>query len=140
MSRRKGAVEMPTPSPPPVFLFATRTVARFLFALPFVASGIVHFALGGEMAAMVPVAGGVAWVYLTGAALIAAGIGIATRRLGMWAALGLSLLLLTFIVAVHLPGLTHAATRQMALGNLIKDTALLGGALTWAGLLASNEQ
>ena len=37
-------------------------------------------------------------------------------------------------------GLAHAATRQMALGNLIKDTALLGGAPTGAGLLASNEQ
>jgi putative oxidoreductase len=129
-----------TPSPPPAFLFATRAVARLLFALPFIAAGAVHFIAGREMAGAVPVPGGVVWVYLTGAAMIAAGVGIATRRLGMWAALGLSLLLVTFIVTVHLPGLAHAATRHMAMGNLIKDTALLGGALTWAGLLASNEQ
>ncbi len=58
----------------------------------------------------------------------------------MWAALGLAILLLTFIVAVHLPGLGNPAMRDMAMSGLIKDTALLGGALTWAGLLASNEQ
>ncbi|HKE16510.1 MAG TPA: hypothetical protein VKB80_16670 [Kofleriaceae bacterium] len=131
---------MTTPSPPPAFLFATRTVARLLFALPFIAAGALHFACGREMAGAFPVPGGAVWVHLTGAAMIAAGVGIATRRLGMWAALGLSLLLLTFIVAVHLPGLAHAATRRVAMGNLIVDTALLGGALTWAGLLASNEQ
>ncbi len=131
---------MATPAPPPIFLFLTRTVARVLFALPFIASGIVHFVSGPKMAAAVPVPGGLFWVYFVGAALLAAGIGIMTRWLGMWAALGLAVLLVTFIVTIHLPGLSNPAMRQMALSGLIKDTALLGGALTWAGMLASNEQ
>jgi uncharacterized membrane protein YphA (DoxX/SURF4 family) len=133
---------MPTPAPPPSFLFVTQTLARVLFALPFVASGLIHFLRAEAMAGAVPVPvpGGLFWVYFTGAALVAAGVGIATRWLGTWAALGLALLLLFFIFTVHIPGLGSSKTLSMALGHLIKDTALLGGALTWAGLLASNEQ
>jgi hypothetical protein len=33
---------MPTPAPPPLFLFVTQTLARVLFALPFVASGLIR--------------------------------------------------------------------------------------------------
>jgi len=131
---------MATPAPPPSFLFLTRTVARVLFALPFIAAGLVHLARGDEMAAAVPVSGGLFWVYLTGVALVLAGLCIMTRWLGMWAALGLAVLLATFIVTIHLPGLGDPAMRAMAMSGLIKDTALMGGALTWAGLLASNEQ
>jgi putative oxidoreductase len=131
---------MPTPTPPPSFLFVTRTLARLLFALPFVASGLIHFVRADDMAGAVPVAGGIFWVYFTGAALIAAGIGIATRRLGTWAALGLALLLLFFIFTIHVPGLSSPKAQSAALGQLLKDLALLGGALTWAGLLASSEQ
>jgi putative oxidoreductase len=129
-----------TPVPPPSFLFLTRSVARVLFALPFIAAGVLHLANAGAMAGAVPVAGGVFWVYLTGAALAAGGVGILTRRLGCWAALGLAVLLLLFILTIHLPALARPEMRPTALANLIKDTGLLAGALTWAGLLASNEQ
>jgi putative oxidoreductase len=131
---------VPTPMPPPAFYFVTRSVARVLFALPFVASGIIHFARAEEMAAAVPIPGGIVWVYITGAAMIAAGIGLLTRKFGTWSALVLALLLVTFIVTMHLPGLARSEMRFEALMNLIKDTGLLAGALTWAGLLASNEQ
>ncbi len=46
---------MATPAPTPSFLFVTRTVARVLFALPFIVSGILHFVSGAKMAAAVPV-------------------------------------------------------------------------------------
>jgi uncharacterized membrane protein len=131
---------MTTPSPPPLFLFVTRTVARVLFALPFLVFGLLHFVYAGQMAGAVPVPGGVVWVYLTGAGLVAGGLGVLTRWLGMWAALGLAVLLLTFIAAVHVPALRVPEMQQMATINLLKDTALLAGALTWAGRLASNEQ
>ena len=51
-----------------------------------------------------------------------------------------AVLLLTFLVTVHLAGLGDPASRAMTTSGLVRDTALLGGALTWAGLLASNEQ
>lgn len=113
----------------------TGKVARGAFALPFAVFGLFHFLNASAMAAMVPVPGGVFWIYFTGAALIAGSIGILTGILGRWAALGLSALLATFIVAVHVPGLSHPQMQQMATMGLLKDLSLLGGALTWAGLL-----
>jgi len=112
----------------------TTSVARGLFALPFLVFGLTHFAFADGMAGMVPVPGGVFWIYLTGAALVAGSIGILTRRLGTWAALGLALLMLTFALTVHVPGLANAASQQMSLIGLLKDTALAGGALAWAGI------
>jgi putative oxidoreductase len=117
--------------------FVDDSLARLLFAIPFAVFGILHFITGQNMAALVPVPGGVFWIYVIGALLIAGGIGVATRLLGSWAALGLALLMLLFVVAIHIPGLGDPATRQMAMGGLLKDTSLMGGALTWFGLLRS---
>lgn len=113
----------------------TSKVARVLFALPFAVFGLFHFLNASAMAGMVPVPGGVFWIYFTGAALIAGSIGIITGILGRLAALGLAALLVTFILGVHLPGLSNPAMQQGAMMGLLKDVSLLGGALTWAGLL-----
>ena len=114
---------------------ATSKVARVLFALPFAIFGLFHFLNASAMAGMVPVPGGVFWIYFTGAALIAGSIGIITGILGRLAALGLSALLVTFIFGIHLPGLSNPEMQQGAMMGLLKDVSLLGGALTWAGLL-----
>lgn len=114
---------------------ATSKVARVLFALPFAVFGFFHFLNASAMAGMVPVPGGVFWIYFTGAALIAGSIGIITGTLGRLAAFGLAALLATFILGIHLPGLTNPEAQQEAIMGLLKDTSLLGGALAWAGLL-----
>lgn len=113
---------------------ATSKVARALFALPFAIFGLFHFLNASAMAGIVPVPGGVFWVYFTGAALIAGSVGILTGVLGRLAALGLAALLLTFIFGVHVPGLSNPEMQQGAMMGLLKDVSLLGGALTWAGL------
>ena len=113
----------------------TGKVARVAFALPFAIFGLFHFLNANAMAGMVPVPGGVFWIYFTGAALIAGAVGIITNILGRWAALGLSALLALFIVSVHVPGLSNPQMQQMAIMGLLKDVSLLGGALTYAGLL-----
>ncbi len=113
----------------------TSKVARVAFAAPFAIFGLFHFLNASAMAGMVPVPGGVFWIYFTGAALIAGSIGIITGYLGRLAALGLAALLATFIVGIHVPGLSHPEMQQMAMMGLLKDVSLLGGALTWAGLL-----
>ncbi len=118
--------------------FLTTEVARWAFALPFAVFGLFHFTNASTMVGAVPVAGGIFWVYFTGAALIAASIGILTRKLGSWAAFGLAALLLTFILFVHVPELGNPKTQQMAVRGLLKDLALIGGALAWAGLLKVN--
>jgi uncharacterized membrane protein YphA (DoxX/SURF4 family) len=114
----------------------TTKVARALFALPFVVFGFFHFVGADAMAAAVPVPGGVFWVYLTGAALIAGGIGVLTGILGRWAAYGLALLVGTFALTVHLPMLGDPAMQQMATAGFLKDTALAGAALAFAGTFA----
>ncbi|HWB78132.1 MAG TPA: hypothetical protein VG755_24375, partial [Nannocystaceae bacterium] len=77
--------------------------------------------------------GGVFWVYLTGAALIAGGVGLWTRRFAVPAALGLALLMATFVLTVHIPGLGDPATSQYSTIALLKDLALAGGLLAFAG-------
>jgi uncharacterized membrane protein YphA (DoxX/SURF4 family) len=107
-------------------------LGRALFGLPFAVFGINHVLHAQAMAGMVPVPGGVFWIYLTGAALIAAAVGILTGILARWAALGLALLLLTFVALIHIPGLARPEMAQLAMANLLKDLALAGGALIFA--------
>jgi uncharacterized membrane protein len=113
----------------------TGPVARALFSLPFVVSGAMHFVAGAQMAGAVPswVPGGVLWVYLTGAALLAGGIGLWTKRLAAPAALGLALLMIVFALTVHLPLMGDAAMGQFAMAGFLKDVGLAGGLLAFAG-------
>lgn len=117
----------------------TTTGARVLFALPFAVFGLLHLMNANAMAGMVPVPGGVFWIYFTGIALIAGAVGLITKKLGALAALGLAALMIVFVLAVHLPGLGNPQMAQMAMMGLLKDTALAGAALTWAGVLARKE-
>jgi uncharacterized membrane protein len=119
-------------------MFLTSTLARVLFALPWIAYGLIHFINADEMVGAVPVPGGIIWVYITGVAMIAAGVGIATRIMGVWAALGLALLMLVFILTIHVPATVK--TGMAHLGYLLKDVVNLGAALAFAGILSSNEQ
>ncbi len=134
------------PLPPVTFPSAPRepgymhalgtTVARVLFALPFALFGMMNFFNARAMVPLVPVPGGVFWIYFTGAAMVAASIGIMTTIYGKWAALGLAVLLLLYVFTIHIPGLRHAAQAPVVMINLLKDLALAGGALTWAGIFA----
>ncbi len=112
------------------------SLGRILFAVPFLIFGILHFLQGGAMAGVVPswMPGSVIWVYLTGAANLAAGLSIALDRYVRVAAIALVAMLVLFIVTVHLPGVLAEGSSQMALTNLLKDVGLAGGALMLLGL------
>lgn len=116
------------------------TVGRYLYAAPFAVFGLLHFMNGGAMAGMVPgfVPGGVFWVYLTGAAMLAASIAIMAGKMGSLAATLLGVMLLVFVATIHLPGVIGAADQaamQASMSNLLKDLALAGGAFVLAGVL-----
>jgi uncharacterized membrane protein YphA (DoxX/SURF4 family) len=115
---------------------ALTTTGRIFFAVPFGVFGVSHFVNANEMAAHVPLPGGLFWIYFTGLALVAGALGILTGILGRWAALGLAALMLVFVFAVHLPGIRDPARAPLAVMSLLKDLALAGGALTWAGIFA----
>ncbi len=115
----------------------TSTVARWLYALPFGIFGLMHFMMAENMAGMVPLPGGVIWVYLTGVALIAACISFIIQKQVRLAGLLLALMLIIFVLAIHLP--TVMGGDQSAMSSLLKDLALAGGALLIAGNANSTE-
>jgi len=119
----------------------TTTVARIIFALPFGIFGIFHFMGAKDMAGMVPsfIPGGAFWIYLVGAALVAACVSIIIQKMAKLASLLLALMLLLFILTMHVPGLMNEVTMQMSMMSLLKDMALMGGALTFAGIFAKEE-
>ena len=117
----------------------TSTVARVLFALPFGIFGLLHLMSGPNMAGMVPswIPGGVFWVYLTGLAHIAATVSILIQKKAKLASLLLAAMLGVFVLTIHLPGIFGAADemgRMMSMSGFLKDVALTGGALAFAGL------
>ena len=121
---------------------ALPTVGRYLYAIPMAVFGTFHFMNAGTMAGMVPVPGGVFWIYVTGVALISAAIAIFIGAYAVLATRLLGLLLLTFAVSIHLPDVINAASdgaMQASMSNFLKDTALAGGAWVLSGVFARGE-
>ena len=108
-----------------------KTVGRILYGAIFGIFGLFHFMNADGMAAMVPVPGGVIWVYLTGAALIAASVSIIIRKKSGLASMLLGVLLLSYALTIHLP--TLLGGDQMAMGQVLKDLGLAGAAFFYSG-------
>jgi uncharacterized membrane protein len=108
-------------------------LGQYLFAVPMAVFGIMHFMMADMMAGMVPIPGGVIWVYLTGIALIAAAGAIVTGKQAANASLGLAVFLLLTALSVHLPAVMGGD--QAAMSQILKDVALAGGALVLFGAL-----
>ena len=114
----------------------TSTGARIIFAVPFAVFGFFHFMNGSAMAGMVPIPGGIFWVYLTGAAMLAASVSIIIRKKAYLACLLLALLLAIYALSIHLPGAIEG--NQSSMINFLKDLALSGAALCFAGRFAND--
>ncbi len=115
----------------------TTVVARVLFGLPMIIIGIFHFMAGGNMAGMVPIPGGVFWIYLTGVALILAGIAIIIKNRARLASLLLALMITIFTLTIHIPGMFDPTTMQMEMMNTLKNLIMIGGALGFANIFGS---
>lgn len=107
-------------------------LGKYLFAIPMIVFGIFHFMSADDMAAMAP--GGKIMVYVTGVALLAAGISILIKKMDKLAAVLLALMLLLFMIP-HLQMMGDDPT-QMA--NVLKNIALAGGALMYASMASDN--
>ena len=120
----------------------TTTVARVLYALPFAVFGFLHFVNAQAMKNYVPsfFPAPRLLVYFTGAAMIAASVGILTKIQARLACLLLALLLGIFVVTMHVPGLFNPKMTHMALTSLLKDTSLAGAALLLAGIFSSEKK
>jgi uncharacterized membrane protein len=111
---------------------------RIVFAIPFAMFGMMHLIMANNFVGMVPswVPGGVFWVYVTGIALMAAAISIISKKQIYLASILLTVLLGVFVMTIHLPAVFGGD--QMAMGSLLKDMSLAGGALLIAGLFKDN--
>ena len=116
------------------------TLGRIVFSIPFLVFGIMHFMNANQMAGLVPIPGGAVWIYITGFAQIAAAISLITKIQTKLAMLSLAFMLLIFIVTVQIPLLGNPQMMQMAIGNLLKDTGLIGASLFIAGNFATEEK
>ena len=113
-------------------IFNISKIGKYLYAIPMVIFGLFHFLNSSAMAGMVPIPGGIFWIYLTGLSLILAGISIIIQKLDEWSSLLLAVMLLVFVLTIHLPGvLAGGEMLQTYMTNLFKDLALAGGALIY---------
>ena len=109
-------------------------IAIYILAIVMLFFGIQHFLHPYDLLVKVPdfLPGGIAWVYVVGAAFILAALSFMTNIWVRTAAYLLALLLFTFVLTIHLPNYmdtADAAYRQMAMTNLLKDSALAAFAL-----------
>ncbi|MCH2450083.1 MAG: hypothetical protein MK198_08040 [Gracilimonas sp.] len=115
-------------------------IGRYMYALPFAIFGLLHFMNANAMSGMVPIPGGVFWVYLTGVALIGAATAIIIQQKVSIVALLLGIMLLIFVLSIHLPGVISGGEgMQASMSNMLKDLALSGTAFFISGVYSSKE-
>lgn len=119
--------------------FLTTSLGRYLFAVPLIVFGLLHYAGADQMQYMVPSYmpfGGMFWTYASGTSLILAGISIIIRVLDLISCLSLAGTLIAFVLMVHVPNAMSddAMLKTMGTVSALKDIMLAGGALTFAGL------
>jgi putative oxidoreductase len=111
------------------------SLGRIIFAIPFIVFGIMNFmdteGMANALLTNWPIAE--ALVYISGLALILAGLSIIIKVQAKIACLLLALLLLIIIVAIHVPDIVNGDI--IARSKLLKDLALLGASLTYANIL-----
>ena len=107
-------------------------LGKYLFAVPMLVFGIMHFMNADQMAGMAP--GGAMMVYFTGLALIAAAVSIMIGKMDKLASVLLAVMLLLFMI----PHIQMLADDQMQMANILKNLSLAGGALGYAAMAKDN--
>jgi putative oxidoreductase len=120
----------------------TGILGRILFVIPFLAFGTRHLMHASAMAGMVPIPGGVIWIYITGVAMIAASLAAITGIQGRNAMLLLALMVIIFAVAVQMPAMmgSDPMIKMGATVSFYKDLGLAGGALILAGVFDAKDK
>jgi uncharacterized membrane protein len=109
-------------------------IAIYLLSVVLIIFGIFHFLYPRDLLVYVPnfLVGGIVWAYLVGGAFILVGLSFMTNQFVKLSSYLLVILLIIFIVTIHWPNYQNAGDRemrQMALINILKDTAIVGFAL-----------
>jgi uncharacterized membrane protein len=118
----------------------TKMLSKFLFALPFLVFGVLHFMNLDGMSFLVPayLPAAKVWVAITGIALIGASISIMAGIWDVWASFLLGVLLLVFALLIHLAAVMGGD--QMSMSSLLKDLSLAGAAWMYSGFVAKSKK
>jgi putative oxidoreductase len=101
-------------------------LAITLYGIVIALFGLIHFIHADIMVAAVPIPGGKIWLYLTGLALLLAGIAFIINRYVKPAGYLLALYILLVIILVQVP---HAFEDLPSLTMFMKDIALMAAAI-----------
>jgi putative oxidoreductase len=124
------------------YMQSLNSLGRWLFILPSSIFGLLHFMNAEGMAdTVVPsyIPAKEIFVYLTGLALIAASVAMATGKKDQLAAILLAGFLLVVVLTVHVPNAMDPSKGQMAITLMMKDIALIGAALMFAHYVAQDK-
>lgn len=113
----------------------TGRFGQYLFAIPWIVFGVQHFMYAGFVTTLVPAYMPVKifWVYLTGTAMIAAGLGLIINIKAELAAKLLAIMLGSFIVLVHIHSLSTHPELPIGWTRAIQDISLMGVAMMLTG-------
>jgi putative oxidoreductase len=108
-------------------------LGRYFLAIPLAVFGYYNLTDATSAVSRVPhwLPGGTFWVYLIGVCLIVAAISIAIGKYAKLASVLVALLMLVFVLTVYLPKVMDGDSNSMI--GLLKDLAIAGGALVYAG-------
>ena len=117
-------------------------IGRLLFAFPFGVFAAMNFIVVFQVMPIsptfLPVHSSVA-LYLIGIAMTIAFLSIISEKYVRPVCYGLAILFLALILTVHIPAL-RTADGQAAMINLLRDTALMGLAITYAVIYAQKQE
>jgi uncharacterized membrane protein YphA (DoxX/SURF4 family) len=109
---------------------SARKIARMAYGLCAIEFGLSHLAYADFTSTMVPawLPARLFWAYFTGAAHIAAGLAIASGLFSRLAATMLALMMASFVLLVHIPGVAAAPNDRLQWTMLAMALTLAGGA------------
>lgn len=109
-------------------------VAISLLAIVMIVFGMYHFMNPQNLISFLPsfLPPGNIWIYIPGAAFILAAVSFITNKKVKLAGYLLAIMLLIFVLTIHVPNYLNGSSdeyRQLALINILKDTAIAAFAL-----------
>jgi uncharacterized membrane protein len=115
--------------------------ARILFGLALIAFGVAHFAYVPQTAALVPawLPFRTGWAYLTGAAHVAAGVGVLFSIYPWLAAMLEASMLSLFTVVVWVPAILAAPASMPTWTEIVVSLGVTAGAWVVAESLAAGD-
>lgn len=118
-------------------------IAQTLFGVPWLVFGAQHFLYADFVANLVPkyFPTRLFWAYLTGAAMIAAGLSLISGIKARLASALLGAMLFGFVVLIHIPKLTlNPSVKAIDWTRAFQDLAILSAALMLAGALGKRNR